>query len=132
MFGFVNYPCLNIELYYVYLGRKKEVNFILSYYTNLSHTGQEKFTSFFRTRYTCQNKEILNLWEIEAVNIWTNGRAKASHLKCLQIFVVLVIFYQILYLKSWYRWCCNFLKISKNDETSYSCWQLVHQRRLVS
>ena len=35
----------------VYLVRKKEVNFILSYYTNLSHTGQEKFTSFFRTRY---------------------------------------------------------------------------------
>jgi len=37
---------------YLYLVRKKEVNFILSYYTNLSHTGQEKFTSFFRTRYT--------------------------------------------------------------------------------
>jgi len=36
----------------LYLVRKKEVNFILSYYTNLSHTGQEKFTSFFRTRYT--------------------------------------------------------------------------------
>ena len=31
--------------------RKKEVNFILSYYTNLSHTGQEKFTSFFRMVY---------------------------------------------------------------------------------
>jgi len=36
----------------LYLVRKKEVNFILSYYTNLTHTGQEKFTSFFRTRYT--------------------------------------------------------------------------------
>ena len=36
----------------VYLVRKKEVNFILSYFTNLSHTGREKFTSFFRTRYT--------------------------------------------------------------------------------
>ena len=36
----------------VYLVRKKEVNFILSYYTNLSHTGQEKFTSFFRMVYT--------------------------------------------------------------------------------
>jgi len=39
-------------LYYiVYLVRKKEVNFILSCYTNLSHTGQEKFTSFFRIVY---------------------------------------------------------------------------------
>jgi len=36
----------------LYLVRKKEVNFILSYYTNLSHTGQEKFTSFFRKVYT--------------------------------------------------------------------------------
>jgi len=35
----------------VYLVRKKEVNFILSYYTNLSHTGQKKFTSFFRIVY---------------------------------------------------------------------------------
>ena len=35
----------------LYLVRKKEVNFILSCYTNLSHTGQEKFTSFFRMFY---------------------------------------------------------------------------------
>jgi len=42
---------------YLYLVRKKEVNFILSYYTNLSHTGQEKITSFFRTRYT-SNREL--------------------------------------------------------------------------
>jgi len=40
------------ESYSVYLVRKKEVNFILSYDTNLSHTGQEKFTSFFRMVYT--------------------------------------------------------------------------------
>jgi len=42
----------NRVYYDVYLVRKKEVNFILSYYTNLSHTGQEKFTSFFRIVYT--------------------------------------------------------------------------------
>jgi len=45
----------------LYLVRKKEVNFILSYYTNLSHTGQEKFTSFFRIVYT--RVSILN-WRI--------------------------------------------------------------------
>jgi len=36
----------------LYLVRKKKVNFILSYYTNLTHTGQEKITSFFRMVYT--------------------------------------------------------------------------------
>jgi len=45
---------------YVYLVRKKEVNFILSYYTNLSHTGQEKFTSFFRMVYIYKYTETAN------------------------------------------------------------------------
>jgi len=44
-------PRHNESVRYVYLVRKKKVNFILSYYTNLSHTGQEKFTSFFRMVY---------------------------------------------------------------------------------
>jgi len=42
--------------YNVYLVRKKKVNFILSCYTNLTHTGQEKITSFFRMVYNVQHK----------------------------------------------------------------------------
>jgi len=49
----------------VYLVRKKEVNFILSYYTNLSHTGQKKFTSFFRMVYTQNSKKFKGILKLE-------------------------------------------------------------------
>jgi len=72
-----------MKLYnYLYLVRKKEVNFILSYYTNLSHTGQEKFTSFFRIVYTMQlhsiEEKFVCSMHYAALMLWQNGSTKRS------------------------------------------------------
>jgi len=82
---------------FVYLVRKKEVNFILSYYTNLSHTGQEKFTSFFRTRYTLNIELVVHYVKIIIKLFHRLICVDYSFCVCLECIFVFSLLYCITY-----------------------------------